>query len=75
MRGGARREYWRASAAHTRQPLDLKAAWDFARACFDAGEFATNSTERADVAEQGIGVCRDLIKRVPNLGKRTTISA
>ena len=43
--------------------------WDFGRACFDAAEFATNSTERADVAEQGIAVCKELIGRDPNLAE------
>jgi tetratricopeptide (TPR) repeat protein len=63
----ARREYWRAQAAHTKQAKDVKVAWEFARACFDVGEFATNSNERAQIAEQGISLCRELIARDPNL--------
>src|SRR5437879_484687 len=43
----ARREYWRANAAHAKDGKDIKVSWEFARACFDVGEFATNSTERA----------------------------
>ena len=34
------------------------AAWQFGRACFDLAEFATNNTERASLAEQGIAACR-----------------
>src|SRR3954451_8454148 len=63
----ARKEYWRAYAAHTNHTNDVKTRWEFARACFDVGEFATNSSERAQVAEQGITACRELIKRDPNL--------
>jgi tetratricopeptide (TPR) repeat protein len=65
----ARREYWRAQAAHTKDPKDVTASWEFARACFDVGEFATNSNERAAVAEQGIAVCRELIARDPDLAR------
>ena len=65
----ARREYWRASAAHSKDPKDVKASWEFARACFDVGECATNSAERAEVAEQGIAVCRELLARDPNLAR------
>jgi tetratricopeptide (TPR) repeat protein len=63
----ARREYFRAKAAHTKDLKNVKESWQFARACFDVGEFATNSDERAEVAEQGIATCRELIKADPNL--------
>ncbi len=36
-------------------------AWQFARACFDLAEFATNNSERVEIAEQGIAACRQLI--------------
>jgi len=65
----ARQEYSRAGAAHTNHVKDVKAAWEFARACFDVGEFATNSNERAEIAERGISLCRDLIARDPNLAQ------
>jgi tetratricopeptide (TPR) repeat protein len=65
----ARKEYWRAKAAHTKDTKDVLASWQFARACFDVGEFATNSDERAEVAEQGIAVCRELIRTDPNLAR------
>jgi predicted Zn-dependent protease len=44
---------------------DAEAAWQFARACFDFADFATNKTARADIAKQGITVCRQLIARHP----------
>jgi len=42
------------------------AAWQFARACFDFADFATNETERADIARQGIAACRKLLARETN---------
>jgi hypothetical protein len=41
-------------------------AWQFARACFDFAEYATNDTERAALANQGIAACRQLIARNTN---------
>ena len=41
--------------------------WQFARACFDLAEFATKDAERADLAQRGITVCRQLIVRDPKL--------
>jgi tetratricopeptide (TPR) repeat protein len=63
----ARRQYGKAQMEHTNHLNDVKSAWEFARACFDVGEFATDSDERARVAEKGIGVCRELIGRDANL--------
>jgi hypothetical protein len=42
------------------------AAWQFARACFDWADFATNGTQRAAIASQGIAACRDLLARASN---------
>jgi tetratricopeptide (TPR) repeat protein len=39
----------------------LDPAWQFGRACFDLAEFATNSTERAQLAERGINACRQAL--------------
>jgi tetratricopeptide (TPR) repeat protein len=55
--------------SHTRylqQATNADALWQFARACFDVGEYATNSAERAAFAQQGIDVSRKLIARQPN---------
>jgi hypothetical protein len=46
-------------------PTNAEAAWQFGRACFDWAEFATNNTQRAEIAEQGIAACRRLIAREP----------
>ena len=40
-------------------------AWHYARACFDWAEFATNDTQRAEIARLGIKASRDLIARNP----------
>ena len=42
------------------------AAWQFARACFDFADLATNETERAEIAMQGIAACRKLLARETN---------
>jgi tetratricopeptide (TPR) repeat protein len=53
--------YWQAQKKHAAQPQEETAAWEFGRACFDLADFATNSTERASIAEQGISVLRELL--------------
>ena len=40
-------------------------AWQFARACYDLADFATNGAERAMIAVQGIAACRQLVARDP----------
>lgn len=40
-------------------------AWQFGRACFERADFATNATERAKLAEQGISACRHAIRLRP----------
>jgi hypothetical protein len=42
-------------------------AWQFARACFDFADFATNDTGRAALAKQGIAACRRIIAREPKI--------
>jgi tetratricopeptide (TPR) repeat protein len=48
-------------------PTNAEAAWQFARACFDQGEFATNDDVRASVSNEGIAACRQLILREPQM--------
>jgi hypothetical protein len=62
----ARGVFHEAQARHEREPKNLEAAWQFARACFDAGEYATNSTERAELAEQGIAASQKLLEQSSN---------
>ena len=40
-------------------------AVQFARACFDVAELATNETQRADVSRLGIAACQSLLAREP----------
>jgi tetratricopeptide (TPR) repeat protein len=47
---------------HTNPPL----ACEFARACFDRADFATNDAQRAAIAEQGIAACRQAILLAPD---------
>ena len=40
-------------------------AWQFALACFDYADLATNKATRVEIAGQGIAACRQLIARHP----------
>ena len=55
-----------AQGRHRSSPRDAQAAWQFARAAFDLAEFATNSAQRIEIAEQGITACRELLAREPS---------
>jgi len=62
----------RAAAEFRRAQIQLQAdtnnpaaAWQFARACYDLADFATNDTERATLAIQGIAASRQLLVRRP----------
>jgi tetratricopeptide (TPR) repeat protein len=54
----ARRNFQEAKARYREKPGEGTVAWQFGRACFDLAEFATNNTQRASLAEQGIASCR-----------------
>jgi tetratricopeptide (TPR) repeat protein len=56
---------WANYQADTNSPV---AACQFARACFDLTDFATNNTQRAQIARRGIAVCRELVARDPQSG-------
>jgi tetratricopeptide (TPR) repeat protein len=62
----AKRTYSETMAQHKKDSHNVEAAWQFARACFDLGEFAANSTERAALAEQGVAASRQVLARDPN---------
>jgi hypothetical protein len=49
--------------SHTNEPA---AAWQFARACYDFNDFATNNAGRAELASRGIAACRQLLTRESN---------
>ena len=59
-------EYQRARTQLQSNTNDIAAAWQFARACFDFADFATNDTQRAAIAGQGIAACRELLARETN---------
>jgi hypothetical protein len=61
----AQRLFLEARSRHEAEPGRTEFAWQFARACFDRAEFATNKTERAAIAEQGIAACRLAVVREP----------
>ncbi|HWI57139.1 MAG TPA: hypothetical protein VNZ22_07925 [Bacillota bacterium] len=61
--GLAQKTYWESREHFKQQPQNLETAWQFGRACFDLAEFATNSTERAELAEQGIAACKEAVAR------------
>ncbi|HEX4341790.1 MAG TPA: hypothetical protein VH255_00265, partial [Verrucomicrobiae bacterium] len=42
------------------------ANWHFGQACFDWAEYATNDTQRADIANAGIAACRALVAAQSN---------
>jgi tetratricopeptide (TPR) repeat protein len=56
--GRAAAEFHRAQAQFQSNTNDPAAAWQFARACFDFTDFATNNAGRATLASQGIAACR-----------------
>ncbi len=49
------------------EPTKADLGWQFARAAFDWAEFATNDTQRAAIADEGIAACRQLTARQPDL--------
>jgi tetratricopeptide (TPR) repeat protein len=63
-RAGA--EYHRAQTQFQSNPNDPAAAWQFARACYDFNDFATNNAGRAELAGRGIAACRQLLARESN---------
>ena len=63
--GRAGAEFHRAQAQFQLQTNEPSAAWQYARACFDFADFATNDTDRATLAIQGIAACRQLLALQP----------
>ncbi|HVM47742.1 MAG TPA: tetratricopeptide repeat protein [Candidatus Acidoferrum sp.] len=63
----ARTNYPTAEKRYEAQPLDNQAAWQFARACFDLADVASNRTEQAAIAERGIAAAREVVRRAPDL--------
>ena len=55
------RTYADARAFYHASPTNAEAAWQLGRACFDWAEFATNDTQRAKIAGEGIAACRQAL--------------
>ena len=62
----AEADYRRAQAQFQSDTNNTTAAWQLARACFNLNDFATNTGRRAELANQGIAVCRQLLVRETN---------
>lgn len=61
------RTYQESQAAWQRQPTNAVLGWQFARACFDCIDFATNKIQQADLARQGIAAAREAVRLAPVL--------
>lgn len=66
FRAHAEQTFQRAQQLYESQPQDVQAAWEYARACFDLADFATNNAQRARVAELGIAAARQALERDSN---------
>jgi hypothetical protein len=62
----AEMEFHRAQKQFQSDKNNSTNAWQFARACFDFADFATNNAGRAAIANQGIAACRQLVARESN---------
>lgn len=61
-----KQNYHETQARYQAAPSQANAAWQFARACFDLAELATNKTQRASLAEQGMAACQQALTRETN---------
>jgi tetratricopeptide (TPR) repeat protein len=57
--------YEKAVREHESHTADVSAACRLGRAIFDWAEFATNSTQRTELAERGIAICRKAVSAAP----------
>jgi len=62
----AQRAFHEAQARYQAESQSVPAAVDFSRACFELAEFATNSTQRAGLAQQGITASHEALARNSN---------
>jgi hypothetical protein len=62
----AEKKYLEARKRFQSNTNDAEAAWQFGQACFDWAEFAKNDEQREQIANEGIGACRQLIARSPS---------
>jgi tetratricopeptide (TPR) repeat protein len=62
----AQQELARAQAQYQKEPHNVDAAWQYARACFDLADTMTNKAECATTAERGIEVSQQALPRATN---------
>jgi tetratricopeptide (TPR) repeat protein len=62
----AARNLHEAQEHYRKEPLSIEAAWQFARACFDVADAATNKAQRAEAANQGIAASKQALARESN---------
>jgi len=62
----AQRNFQAAQARYRDAPGEAAAAWQFARACFDVADLATNQTQRASLAVLGIAAAQSALARESN---------
>ncbi len=65
-RAAVERRYHEAHTAWTAAPNSVSNVWHFARASFDWADLATNSTQRAAVANEAIHACRTALTHSPD---------
>jgi tetratricopeptide (TPR) repeat protein len=65
--GLAEKAYLAAGKRFQADPTNSTVAWMFGRACFNRADFATNDTQRATLAVEGINTMRMLVAREPDL--------
>lgn len=63
--GHAEKAYERAKAQFAAQPANPDAAWRLGQAAYDWADYATSSSQRAEIAGVGIAACRKLIEQDP----------
>jgi len=63
----ARRAYLETRERYLSDTNQIEAAWQFARACFDWGDFSENDSQRAQIAREGIAVSRQVVGMDPKL--------
>jgi tetratricopeptide (TPR) repeat protein len=63
----AEQAYDSAKSQYDTNQLNSEGAWKFARACFGVADLADKDSERARFGREGAEVCRQLLKRDPNV--------
>ena len=61
----AESEYLHSQQQFQSNTNDATIGWQFARACYDMVDFATNKVQRASIAREGIAACRQVINGEP----------